>query len=177
PLPISRSNRPATSTARQSPCLVNGQDQGKQPLSFPKRALGRCLGGEGASPSPARPAEMKASSSRECGVGEWAPSEDKDDETSCTFVLHDEDHTLGNSLRYIIMKNPEVEFCGYSVPHPSENKINLRIQTRGPPAVEVLKKGLRDLNDVCSHVLSTFQAAVQDYKGGFKADTEMDTTS
>lgn len=27
--------------------------------------------------------------------------------------------------------SPEVEFCGYSVPHPSENKIHLRIQTRG----------------------------------------------
>ena len=32
------------------------------------------------------------------------PSEDKDDETVCTFVLRDEDHTLGNSLRYMIMK-------------------------------------------------------------------------
>ena len=27
-----------------------------------------------------------------------------DDETCATFVLHEEDHTLGNSLRYIIMK-------------------------------------------------------------------------
>ena len=46
-----------------------------------------------------------------------------------TFVLHEEDHTLGNSLRYMIMKNPEVEFCGYTTTHPSESKINLRIQT------------------------------------------------
>ena len=28
----------------------------------------------------------------------------EDDETCSTFVLHEEDHTLGNSLRYIIMK-------------------------------------------------------------------------
>lgn len=27
--------------------------------------------------------------------------------------------------------SPDVVFCGYSVPHPSENKINLRIQTNG----------------------------------------------
>ncbi|XP_069749416.1 DNA-directed RNA polymerases I and III subunit RPAC2 isoform X2 [Narcine bancroftii] len=53
------------------------------------------------------------------------------DDTSVTFILHDEDHTLGNSLRYMIMKNPEVEFCGYSITHPSESKINFRIQTRG----------------------------------------------
>ncbi|MGH0186230.1 UNVERIFIED_CONTAM: hypothetical protein FKN15_021112 [Acipenser sinensis] len=57
------------------------------------------------------------------------------DDSCVAFVLHDEDHTLGNSLRYMIMKNPEVEFCGYSNTHPSETKINFRIQTRGcqPP--------------------------------------------
>ncbi|XP_041654133.1 DNA-directed RNA polymerases I and III subunit RPAC2 isoform X2 [Cheilinus undulatus] len=53
------------------------------------------------------------------------------DEGCVTFVLHDEDHTLGNSLRYMIMKNGDVEFCGYTITHPSESKINFRIQTRG----------------------------------------------
>uniref|UniRef100_A0AAX7TFT4 DNA-directed RNA polymerases I and III subunit RPAC2 n=1 Tax=Astatotilapia calliptera TaxID=8154 RepID=A0AAX7TFT4_ASTCA len=53
------------------------------------------------------------------------------DEGCVTFVLHDEDHTLGNSLRYMIMKNADVEFCGYTITHPSESKINFRIQTRG----------------------------------------------
>jgi len=32
------------------------------------------------------------------------PTGSEDDETCATFVLHEEDHTLGNSLRYIIMK-------------------------------------------------------------------------
>jgi hypothetical protein len=27
--------------------------------------------------------------------------------------------------------SPDVEFCGYSIPHPSEAKLNLRIQTYG----------------------------------------------
>uniref|UniRef100_A0A672KWF8 DNA-directed RNA polymerases I and III subunit RPAC2 n=1 Tax=Sinocyclocheilus grahami TaxID=75366 RepID=A0A672KWF8_SINGR len=53
------------------------------------------------------------------------------DEGCVTFVLHEEDHTLGNSLRYMIMKSQDVEFCGYSITHPSESKINFRIQTRG----------------------------------------------
>lgn len=97
--------------------------------------------------------------------------DDPDDITCMTFVLKEEDHTLGNALRYMIMKkwgsytvlqlvqtwmcctwmchvfsycpsrimfsskrficSPEVTFCGYSVPHPSEHKINLRIQTNG----------------------------------------------
>lgn len=61
-----------------------------------------------------------------------------------------EDHTLGNALRYVIMKkyvqhfgsvklrastltlqSPDVEFCGYSIPHPSDPKMNIRIQTYG----------------------------------------------
>ncbi|CAG5992633.1 unnamed protein product [Menidia menidia] len=91
------------------------------------------------------------------------------DEGCVTFVLHDEDHTLGNSLRYMIMKKSvlvtDVEFCGYTITHPSESKINFRIQTRGGvPAVEPLRRGLTELNDVCQHVLNTFQARVNEFK-------------
>ncbi|KAI5803223.1 hypothetical protein EDC01DRAFT_628014 [Geopyxis carbonaria] len=85
--------------------------------------------------------------------------------TSASFQIEDEDHTLGNSLRYMIMKNrsPYVEFCGYSIPHPSENKMNIRIQiypefeevTR---PVEVLMKGLDDLSDLCDEVRDSFTA-------------------
>ncbi len=52
-------------------------------------------------------------------------------ETSATFTINEEDHTLGNSLRYVLSRNPETTFVGYSVPHPSEKLINLRLQTRG----------------------------------------------
>ncbi|XP_069505058.1 DNA-directed RNA polymerases I and III subunit RPAC2-like [Ambystoma mexicanum] len=87
------------------------------------------------------------------------------DDSCVTFVLHEEDHTLGNSLRYMIMKNPEVEFCGYCITHPSESKINFRIQTRGGiPAVEPFRRGLNELIDVCQHVLNTFQVSMKEYK-------------
>ncbi|KAL4230165.1 DNA-directed RNA polymerases I and III subunit RPAC2 [Mactra antiquata] len=88
----------------------------------------------------------------------------KEDETCKTFVFNKEDHTLGNSLRYVIMKNPDTQFCGYSIPHPSEDKINFRIQTYGKPAKDVLDKGLNDLNSICSHVLRTFETSVNDHK-------------
>ncbi|XP_053328906.1 DNA-directed RNA polymerases I and III subunit RPAC2-like [Spea bombifrons] len=87
------------------------------------------------------------------------------DDSCVTFVLHEEDHTLGNALRYMIMKNPEVGFCGYSITHPSESKINFRIQTRnGTPAVEPFRRGLNELVDVCQHVLSTFEASMKNFK-------------
>ncbi|NP_001003888.1 DNA-directed RNA polymerases I and III subunit RPAC2 [Danio rerio] len=87
------------------------------------------------------------------------------DEGCVTFVLNEEDHTLGNSLRYMIMKSQDVEFCGYSITHPSESKINFRIQTRdGVPASEPLRNGLNNLTDVCKHVLQTFEARMKEFK-------------
>lgn len=86
--------------------------------------------------------------------------------------------------------SPKVDFCGYSIPHPSESALQLRLQTRGvfsstavlatiangstnhPPnrggvsavgtstADEVLEEGLRSLKEICSHVRDTFEEAV-----------------
>jgi DNA-directed RNA polymerase I and III subunit RPAC2 len=53
------------------------------------------------------------------------------DRTCATYNFKGEDHTLGNLLRYSLIKNPDVEFCGYSITHPSENEMNLRLQTTG----------------------------------------------
>ncbi|KAI9506091.1 DNA-directed RNA polymerase I and III subunit Rpc19 [Coemansia spiralis] len=72
------------------------------------------------------------------------------DLTSVTFSIKEEDHTLGNSLRWSIMQNPQVDFCGYSIPHPSEAKTNLRIQTTDRSnAIDAMNKGLDDLRSVC----------------------------
>ncbi|KAJ1643021.1 RNA polymerase subunit AC19 [Coemansia erecta] len=72
------------------------------------------------------------------------------DLTSVTFCIKEEDHTLGNSLRWAIMQNPQVDFCGYSIPHPSEAKTNVRIQTtERTNAVEAMAKGMDDLKVVC----------------------------
>jgi DNA-directed RNA polymerase I and III subunit RPAC2 len=78
-------------------------------------------------------------------------------ESAASFQFDGEDHTLGNALRYIIMKNPDVEFCGYSIPHPSETKMNLRIQTYDNVSVyQVLEKGLEDLMNMCDVVTEKF---------------------
>jgi len=81
-------------------------------------------------------------------------------ETAASFEFEGEDHTLGNALRYVIMKNPEVEFCGYSIPHPSEAKMNVRIQTYdGTTVYDALEKGLDDLADLCDIVTEKFTEA------------------
>lgn len=91
-------------------------------------------------------------------------SDEQDNEYSRTFSINQEDHTLANSLRYMIMKNPDVLFCGYTQPHPSEFKVNFKIQTnKNITALEALEKGLNDLNQVCQHVLTTFDQAMQSF--------------
>ncbi|SCV05728.1 LANO_0H13872g1_1 [Lachancea nothofagi CBS 11611] len=86
-----------------------------------------------------------------------------EDGKCASFQISEEDHTLGNALRYIIMKNPDVEFCGYSIPHPSETLLNLRIQTYGDStAVEVLQKGLQDLMDLCDAVEDKFTQRIRE---------------
>ena len=51
----------------------------------------------------------------------------EDDLHNATYSFRDEDHTLGNLLRNQIIKNNAVEFCAYSVPHPSEPIMNVRV--------------------------------------------------
>ncbi|KAF2262043.1 DNA-directed RNA polymerase I and III polypeptide [Lojkania enalia] len=85
-------------------------------------------------------------------------------DTAASFQFEKEDHTLGNALRYIIMKNPDVEFCGYSIPHPSEEKMNLRIQTYdGVNVYTVLEKGLDDLMDMCDIIIDKFTVARDEF--------------
>ncbi|OJD31596.1 dna-directed rna polymerase i and iii 14 kda polypeptide [Diplodia corticola] len=84
--------------------------------------------------------------------------------TAASFEFENEDHTLGNALRYIIMKNPAVEFCGYSIPHPSEPKMNLRIQTYDDVSVyDVLEKGLDDLAELCDVVIDKFTVSRDEF--------------
>jgi len=85
--------------------------------------------------------------------------------TAASYEFRGEDHTLGNALRHIIMKNPDVEFCGYSIPHPAEPKMHLRIQTYDEvPAQECLEKGLDDLKALCDIVIEKFEDARDEFE-------------
>ncbi|XP_065158514.1 DNA-directed RNA polymerases I and III subunit RPAC2 [Atheta coriaria] len=99
---------------------------------------------------------------------------DKDggSESATTFVFDNEGHTLGNGLRFIISSYPDVEFCGYTVPHPAEAKMHFRIQMReGKPAIEALKKGLQDLSKVCDYTLEIFDTEYKQYVETHPVDT------
>ncbi|KAG6410625.1 hypothetical protein SASPL_128690 [Salvia splendens] len=86
------------------------------------------------------------------------------DQSQATFTFTDEDHTLANSIRYILNQDPRVSFVGYSIPHPSDARVNIRVQTTGDPAREVLKDSCEDLMHLCKHVTNTFDQAVAEFK-------------
>lgn len=89
---------------------------------------------------------------------------DADDDTCRTFILRGETHTLGNALRNVILQNPSVIFCGYDMPHPAEDQMFLRIQTvEGVSAQDALRKGLKDLKDICKVTKEKFEEAVQKF--------------
>ena len=95
---------------------------------------------------------------------------------SKTYELHGEDHTIGNALRYVLMRDPRTAFCGYSIPHPSEAVVNLRLQTTtSETADKVLEEGLDTLKDVCRTVLEKFEEADEDFDLENEVAAEMES--
>ncbi|KAF9788104.1 RBP11-like subunits of RNA polymerase [Thelephora terrestris] len=84
------------------------------------------------------------------------------DLSAATFQIVDESHTIGNALRWMIMKNPKVEFCGYSVPHPSENHLNIRIQMYDNlSALQALITALNDLDSLCETIEDAYDTSLK----------------
>ena len=57
------------------------------------------------------------------------------------------------------------DFCGYSVPHPYDPKMNIRLQTtEGNTAVDVLKLGLKDLEETANCIDDEFTRALKRFQ-------------
>ncbi|CAL8130867.1 unnamed protein product [Orchesella dallaii] len=99
--------------------------------------------------------------------------------TMKTFILKGETHTLGNLLTNQILRYPEVKFCGYSIPHPAEEEMHLRIQTKrgsGFDASVMLKKGLEGVISMCDHLEDEFNQQLTEM-GYENCDPDADVTA
>ena len=64
------------------------------------------------------------------------------------------------------MFSKEVDLAGYAIPHPLENKMNLRVQTHGSKtANEALRDGLNSLIELCEDTEQRFKKALKSKKG------------
>ncbi|KAF8068958.1 DNA-directed RNA polymerase [Lyophyllum atratum] len=83
------------------------------------------------------------------------------DLSAATYQIYDESHTVGNALRWMLMKNPKVEFCGYSAPHPSENTIQVRIQMYDKlSSLTALVDALSALDNLCESVEEAYKTSL-----------------
>lgn len=78
--------------------------------------------------------------------------------TARTFCIGNEDHTMGNAVRHVLMQNRDVQFAGYSVPHPSEPVVQIRVQTASTTtAAAALKQACQTVYDQCDVVLDKLE--------------------
>ncbi|XP_060859713.1 DNA-directed RNA polymerase II subunit RPB11-like [Metopolophium dirhodum] len=82
------------------------------------------------------------------------------------FTINKEDHTLGNMIRNQLLKDPNVLFAGYKLPHPLEHKFELRIQTSCPEYTpqDALTNSLTDLLAELSLFEERFKDALKQKK-------------
>lgn len=64
---------------------------------------------------------------------------------SVTYKIPLEDHTVGDLIRIYLLKNKEVKFAGYRVPHPLDDVLEVKVQTSSEDTNKVVKETLRKL--------------------------------
>ena len=74
------------------------------------------------------------------------------------------DHTLGNALKHIIAGLESVDFCGYSMPHPSEPVIFFRIQSERDTAINIMKTGLKIFKQITEDTLISFEEQLSNFE-------------
>ena len=85
---------------------------------------------------------------------------------AATLVIEREDHTLGNTLRHILLEDKEVLFAGYRQPHPLEPAIQVKVQTRSddPGPVGAVQQGLTRLMHECDILTERFDAELDRFR-------------
>jgi DNA-directed RNA polymerase I and III subunit RPAC2 len=90
-------------------------------------------------------------------------SDKEEGDFNCTYSFQNEDHTLGNILRYVLMKDTNTLFCGYSIPHPCEDLMNVRLQTRNENTNQVMGKAMDRVNEIGDILSNKFKKALEVY--------------
>ncbi|XP_074701129.1 DNA-directed RNA polymerase II subunit RPB11-a isoform X1 [Strix aluco] len=106
---------------------------------------------------------------------------------ACLFTINKEDHTLGNIIKSKLsdvvidvtsgqsnsafqkqlLKDPQVLFAGYKVPHPLEHKIIIRVQTTPDYSPqEAFTNAITDLISELSLLEERFRVAIKDKQEG-----------
>ncbi|KAH8047159.1 RNA polymerase II [Aureococcus anophagefferens] len=58
-----------------------------------------------------------------------------------TFTIAKETHTVGHLLQMQVLRNNQVRYCGYKMPHPLQNSMLVKVQTTTSKATPVAVVG------------------------------------
>ncbi|CAJ0919633.1 unnamed protein product [Ranitomeya imitator] len=87
---------------------------------------------------------------------------------ACLFTINKEDHTIGNIIKSQLLKDPQVLFAGYKVPHPLEHKIIIRVQTTPEYSPqEAFTNAITDLISELSLLEERFRGSAPPATGSF----------
>ena len=101
---------------------------------------------------------------KEQGKKVTAQTEEKIKDT-CLFIINDEDHTFGNAVKMMLLRNPKIRFVAYRKPHPLENKIEIKIQTNGEVTpLDAFREALRNLIEDIDDCTKQLDEEFQNYK-------------
>mmetsp|Transcript_27538 Transcript_27538/g.76944 ORF Transcript_27538/g.76944 Transcript_27538/m.76944 type:complete len:117 (+) Transcript_27538:89-439(+) len=79
-----------------------------------------------------------------------------------TFTIEKEDHTLGNMLRHQLLRNPDVIFAGYMMPHPLEHKIVIKVQTtRKSTPNQAMQTAIKELQKDLGSLQADFEEGIR----------------
>ena len=98
------------------------------------------------------------------GESKVAYSADTKTENTATFTFNKEDHTLGNLLRMQLLRDKEIRFAGYIMPHPLINRLDLKLMTKETLPQNQLVYALDDLISETQDIDKKFNEAVQSMK-------------
>ena len=81
-------------------------------------------------------------------------------QTNVTITVNDEDHTLGNLLRAEFLRDSDVVFSAYNVPHPLTKSVQIRLQTLEKDTKQVLADSVQSLVDQVDELDKAFNDAI-----------------
>eukprot|EP01006_Ploeotia_vitrea_P052454 TRINITY_DN67689_c12_g8_i1.p1 TRINITY_DN67689_c12_g8~~TRINITY_DN67689_c12_g8_i1.p1 ORF type:complete len:106 (-),score=11.91 TRINITY_DN67689_c12_g8_i1:265-582(-) len=88
----------------------------------------------------------------------------KGDKSVGTFTLRGETHTLGNILQTQLNCREDIQFAGYTVPHPLEDKMEIHLRgVEDTDAVELFQEGLSDTIQTMNKLEDAFDAALVEF--------------
>ena len=84
------------------------------------------------------------------------------------FIFFDEDNTLGNLLQSYLFKDDNIEYVAYSIPHPLDNKLLLRLSLKKESDKTNMKKNLESVINSIKLIIKNTKKLKNDYQNLLK---------